>query len=119
MPEPIARSGANFFGFEYIEGDKRRRNQKVIRGNGTLELYDDRLVFSRLVPGATYTVPLDRVTAVEIGRGHNGKIVWPWRVLKVAYRDGERTAIIGLLVGRRGAAEKWAEAVRRLAGLTP
>ena len=118
MPDPLARSGVNFFGFEYVEDGERRRRQTVVRGNGTLELHEDRLVFSRLAPGRTWTIPLDKVTGVEIGRGHNGKAVWPGRVLKVAYEEEGRTAIIGLHVGRRAAAEKWAEAVRRLAGLT-
>lgn len=117
MADPIARSGANFFGFEYIEGGKRRRNQRVIRGNGTLELYEDRLVFSRLAPRASYTVPIDTVTGVEIGRGHNGKIVWPatfsrWPIETAGARR------IGLHLRKREAAEKWADAVCRLAGLT-
>ncbi len=54
---------------------------------------------------------------MELDRGHNGKVVWPSRVLKVAYQDGEGTAIIGLVVGKREAVEKWAATVRRLAGL--
>jgi hypothetical protein len=50
MADPMARCGANFFGFEYIEGGKRRCDQMVIRGNGSVALYEDLLVFSRLAP---------------------------------------------------------------------
>lgn len=107
--------GALFFGFERIAQDgKRRRDQRVIRGNGELALTPTELRFRRWVPAMQVSIPIVDVRWTRVARLHNGRWVWRHPVLQVAFPDGTETKVFGVSVGRREAAEAWKAAIDRL-----
>lgn len=118
MDEPVLRAtGALFFGFERIRQDgARRRDQKVLRGNGELVLTPTELRFRRWVPAMQVSIPIVDIRWTRVSKSHNGKWVWRHPVLQVAFPDGTDTKILGVSVGRRDAAETWKAAIDRLAG---
>lgn len=118
MDEPLLQAnGANFFGFERIGPDGvRRRDQKVLRGNGELLLTPTELRFRRWVPAMQVTIPIVDVRWTRVSKSHNGRWIWRFPVLQVAFPDGAETKVLGVSVGRREAAEAWKAEIDRLTG---
>jgi hypothetical protein len=103
-PEPILQDGAaSSFG---IEG-AGLSVKSFRRGNGTLTLTGDALIFDPHVPGARIEVPLDTIERLTVGYWHQYRSsVAP--VLKVTYR---RNLVLGIVVNRP---ERWINAIRAL-----
>jgi hypothetical protein len=116
VDEPVLRAGgALFLGFERIDQDgRRRRDQKVIRGNGELVLLPTELRFRRWVPAMQVSIPLAEVRWTDVARSHNGRWMWRFPVLQVAFPEGTETKVLGVSVGRREAAERWRAEIDRL-----
>lgn len=111
----LEKSGANYFGFETIDvNGKKRREQNVVRGNGLLTLTAGELRFARAVPPVEITVPIELVEWTRMAKAHNGKSFGFLPVLQVAFRTPTETRVFGACVGKRSEAEVWLEAIESL-----
>uniref|UniRef100_UPI0032175EFB hypothetical protein n=1 Tax=uncultured Draconibacterium sp. TaxID=1573823 RepID=UPI0032175EFB len=92
--------GANFYGFESIDSfGKRHYHPLTIRGNGDLYLTNDDIYFTRWGSKKDYTIPLKRITKVEIKAWHNFKNKFPRKVLRIHYKEESETKIFGVSIG--------------------
>jgi hypothetical protein len=83
-------SGANFYG-------QHSKGFAQLRCNGTLVITDQALIFERWVPRAEFSVPLNRITSVELPTSFLGKTNFR-PLLKVVYQTdtGEQDAMAWL-----------------------
>ena len=82
----VVAVGANFFGQE-------SQGVMQLRGNGTLVITEDALVFERWVARQEYRIPLSNITAVETPNHFLGKSIMK-PLLKVVYQtDGVEDAM--------------------------
>lgn len=101
------KKGANFFGFEIIDADGKKSSKlAVLRGNGTLKLTKNELLFSRWMPKKEFVIPLDQIEKVEIKRVHNLKTKF-LPVLRVFYPEGEGTKVFGVCIGFKKETKQW------------
>lgn len=105
----LQKLGANFFGFESIDHmGKHHYHPLVARGNGDLSLTMDGISFTQWMTHKKYTIPLDRITRIEIRPWHNLKMKWPGKVLRIHYKEENNTKIFGIrLGGNLGLTKGW------------
>lgn len=98
----LKKRGANFYGFERIDSlGKLHYQPAVIRGGGDLLLTKNGVCFNQWITQKEYTIPLDKITRVEIRTWHNLKMKWPGKVLRIHFKEGTDTQIIGIEPGGR------------------
>lgn len=96
----LKKQGANFYGFESIDDlGKHHYHPFAIRGNGDFMLTKNEVIFKPWLSSKKYTIPLHTITRVEIKAGHNLKMKWPAKVLRIHYIDGKDTQIFGIALG--------------------
>ena len=95
--------GANFFGLE-------SQGPMQLRGNGSLVLTPEALVFDQWVPARRLSIPRRQIIEVSTARSHLGKSVFR-PLLKVRFRqqDGAEDAVAWLV----GDLESWLAALRQ------
>jgi hypothetical protein len=99
--EPILKDrGANYFGTEGAGFNLRAH----LRGNGTLALYADRLVFDQYLTGTHIEIPLHEISRLSVGLWHQ-LATKGVPVLKVTYRGN---LVFGVAVAHP---ERWIEAM--------
>ena len=111
----LEKVGANSFGFETVDDDGRKhRDQKVIRGNGSLTLTPDALTFQQAVPAVNTVIAVDHIEWVKTARAPHGKSFGFLPVLQVAFRAATETRIFGVCVGRQAETHEWVTALEGL-----
>lgn len=96
----LEKSGANFFGFERIDSSGKHHYQlAAIKGSGDLRLTKNRVHFNQWITQKEYTIPLDKITKIEIRTWHNLKMKWPGKVLRIHFKEGEELKIFGIKPG--------------------
>ncbi|MDP2889462.1 MAG: hypothetical protein Q8P34_10955 [Bacteroidota bacterium] len=96
----LKKSGANFFGFERIDSlGKHHYQLAAIRGTGDLPLTKNGVCFNQWITQKEYTIPLDKITKIEIRTWHNLKMKWPGKVLRIHYKEGQDIKIFGIKPG--------------------
>lgn len=96
----LKKQGANFYGFERIDSTgKHRYDLFAVRGNGDLLLTKNEIVFNQWMLGKAYTISLDQITRVDIKIGHNLKMKWPGKVLRIYFKEGNEIKIFGIALG--------------------
>jgi len=107
-------SPATFLGFEIVSsGGARRRDRRVMPGDGTATLTPQALEFHGDRADQRVEIPLADVHGVTAGTAHNGRRFWFGRVLKVSFGGGE-TRVLGLRMRSSDAAE-WQRLLQQLA----
>lgn len=96
----LKKRGANFYGFESIDVlGKHRYHPFAIRGNGDFLLTKNEVIFKSWISPKEYNISLHTITKVEIKAWHNLKMKWPGKVLRIHYKDGKDTQILGIALG--------------------
>lgn len=96
----LEKQGANFFGFEIVSSSgKRRPVLNSVRGSGNLSLTKHGIHFKQWLSKSEYTIPFHNIVKVETHFWHNLKIKWPYKVLRIHFKDDDKTKIFGVTVG--------------------
>ena len=96
----LKKRGANFYGFERIDSlGKHHYQPAVIRGSGDLLLTKNGVCFNQWITQKEYTIPLDKITRIEIRYWHNLKMKWPGKVLRIHFKEGKDIKIFGIAPG--------------------
>ncbi len=112
---PLLVAPASFLGFEIVSSEgKRRRDRRVVPGDGTATLTPRALRFGGARPDQEVAVPLGDIHAVAMGPSHNGRRWWSGKVLKVSFGGGD-TRVLGLHMGS-GDATAWHRRLTQLTG---
>ena len=111
----LEKPGANFFGFETIDTDgKKRRDAAVVRGNGSLTLTAGELRFVRSAPPVEIVVPVEQIKWLKIVKAHNGKSFGFLPILQVAVPTPTEMRVLGICVGRQSDTQEWVDAIEKL-----
>ena len=111
----LEKPGANFFGFETIDTDgKKRRDTAVVRGNGVLTLSTDELRFVRTAPPVEIVVPVEQIEWLKIVRAHNGRSFGFLPILQIAFPTPTEMRVLGICVGRQSDTQEWVDEIERL-----
>jgi len=96
----LKKSGASFFGFESIDEDGKHHNHPwVVRGCGNLTLTKQGIHYKQYISTKEYFIPFEKITKLDVGEWHNLRIMWPGKVLKIYFKDGDQIKIFGIATG--------------------
>lgn len=96
----LKKQGANFYGFKRIDASGKHHFQlTAIRGSGDLSLTEKGIVFKQWATNTEYAVSLDNITKVDVRLWHNMKMKWPSKVLRIYFKEGDETRIMGIAPG--------------------
>jgi hypothetical protein len=119
----LRKKGPNFFGFENIDSAGQIQHQPaVLRGSGELTLTEKGLFFKQWVSQKEYFIPLNSILRLEIKRSHNMKVQFPAKVLRVYFKEENKTRIFGIALGGKFSitkgwlddSYKWKETIEKL-----
>ncbi len=104
----LKKQGANFYGFERIDSFGKHHFQPfAIKGNGDLLLTKNGVYFNQWITRNEYSIPLNKITKIEIKTWHNLKMKWPAKVLRIHFKEENDTKIFGISLGWQNDAYLW------------
>jgi len=115
MAEILKCAGAVYLGIEK-EGDTwlgKLTGELTICGEGNLKLSTEGVTFKRWLPPREFFIPIEKIIRVELATTHLLKPVFPGRVLRIVYKEGENTLIFGIWLGTRDGI-KWKTKIEAL-----
>lgn len=90
----------NFFGFESIDlYGNHHYHLNVLRGTGELKLLENGIFFKQWKINNEIFIPYSKINNLEIAGSHNRKKMWPSKVLRIFYYDGNEIKIVGFAFG--------------------
>lgn len=91
---------ANYYGTESIDADgKVHYHPLALKGFGKLIMTEDGLQFNQFISKKEYNIPLHAMTKIEIKSGHNLKVKYPRKVLRIFYKEEGVTKVFGISIG--------------------